>query len=73
MLAASPVEQLDGALLGGVVQAEQRLIAQQQVRVIGQGLGLPHALLLAAGQGADASGRQAGRPDLGEGGVDGGA
>ena len=50
VLAPAPVDQLADAALVAQVEAEQRLVAEQQRRVAGERLADPQPLLLAAGQ-----------------------
>jgi hypothetical protein len=53
VLTAVAVHQRDDRLLGGGVEGQQRLVAQQQLRPSGQCLGGQQPLLLTAGQQPD--------------------
>ena len=52
-LAAVPVDEPDDGLLVGEVEARERLVAQQQPRVVGERLADAQPLLLAAGEQPD--------------------
>ena len=70
VLAVIPAEQGHDRLLGGRIEGEQRLVAQQQPRAADQRLGDPKPLLLPARQHPDRCARIGGRADRGDGGVD---
>ena len=53
VLAAVPVDEADDRLLVGEVEARERLVAQQQRRIVGERLADAQALLLAAREHAD--------------------
>ena len=64
------LQQLNGGALGAQVHGEQRFVAQQDLRVPCERLGLADQLLLATRHLPDAAVREPGRADLGECGVD---
>ena len=55
---AMPVDEPDDRLLVGEVEARERLVAQQQARVVGERLSDAQPLLLATGEQADRGGRR---------------
>jgi len=70
VLTAVAVHQRDDRLLGGGVEGQQRLVAQQQLRPSGQCLGGQQPLLLTAGQQPDRGVRVVLRADCLDHGVD---
>ena len=61
---AVPVDEPDDRLLVGEVEARERLIAQQQARVVGERLADAQPLLLATGEQSDGAVGELPRADL---------